>query len=129
MTSRSLFSTVALIVATGLLVTSFPKTVSPTGRLRSSFWPSWCRSSGRKGSMPISPKEAPITITLQIYDASEVGAICELAPRIRDAVMETLHYYPIRMKRNRKMVFKRVRPSWSGRRTRRSAATTSPTSL
>lgn len=110
MTGKSIYGAVALSVAIGLLVTSFPKAGYADGPASVQLLAFLVPIKRPKGADASYPKEAPVTITLEIYDASDVGAICELAPRIRDAVMETLHYHPIPMKRNRKMVFKRVRP-------------------
>ena len=110
MTGKRIYGAVALSVAIGLLVTSFPKAAYADGPASVQLLAFLVPIKRPKGADASYPKEAPVTITLEIYDASDVGAICELAPRIRDAVMETLHYHPIPMKRNRKMVFKRVRP-------------------
>ena len=109
---KKLCGAVALSVAVGLVVTTFPQTGRADGPASVQLLAFMVPIKRPKGVSKDAdfPKEAPITITLEIYDGSQVGAICELAPRIRDAVMETLYYHPIPMKRNRKMVFKRVIP-------------------
>ena len=93
MTGKRIYGAVALSVAIGLLVTSFPKAAYADGPASVQLLAFLVPIKRPKGADASYPKEAPVTITLEIYDASDVGAICELAPRIRDAVMETLGYY------------------------------------
>lgn len=54
------------------------------------------------------PKETPITLFLEVYEGNDVPAICELSPRIRDAVMETLYYNPIPMNKKRRIDVRRA---------------------
>ncbi len=47
--------------------------------------------------------EMPITLVLDVADEKQGSLVCMRGPRIRDAVMESLYYRPIPMKKNKKL--------------------------
>ncbi len=57
-----------------------------------------------------SLRETPVTLFLQVTDSSLVSAICELSPRLRDAIMETLSLHPIPVNADRKLDTAAVEP-------------------
>ena len=54
--------------------------------------------------------EMPITVFLKVADEDQVSAVCVRAPRIRDAVMETVYYHPIPILKNRKLDVRKIEP-------------------
>ena len=56
------------------------------------------------------PNEMPITIVLEVIDARQAAAVCELTPRIRDAVMEALFFNPIPVGTDRRLDVSRIEP-------------------
>ena len=55
-------------------------------------------------------REAPVTVYLNVADASLIPAICELSPRLRDAFMEALFSHPIPVNADRKLETAAVEP-------------------
>lgn len=48
-----------------------------------------------KPANPTAKKEGPITVLFTVANSENAFFVCEMSPRVRDAMMETLFYNPI----------------------------------
>jgi hypothetical protein len=63
-----------------------------------------------KPANPAAKKEAPITVRFAVANSDNAFAVCELAPRLRDSLMETLYSNPIPVSAQNVMDVKKVEP-------------------
>ena len=63
-----------------------------------------------KPANPAAKKEAPITVRFGVANSENAFAVCELAPRLRDALMETLYSNPIPISAQNVMDVAKVEP-------------------
>ena len=63
-----------------------------------------------KPANPSAKKEGPITVSFTVANSENAFFVCEMSPRVRDALMETLFYNPIPVSAQNVMDLTKIQP-------------------